>query len=117
VAQGRIWSGDAAVREHLVDHIGGFLSALARARDLGHVSDQVDAQYVPFRPSSLLDYVLQQVSDPNDRMRARAREGAPRERAISIPPELARALDFAIALDHIHEGSALAIEPAMLQAP
>ncbi|HEX2676164.1 MAG TPA: signal peptide peptidase SppA, partial [Polyangiales bacterium] len=44
IARGHVYSGDTAQRLGLVDHLGGFASALARARQLGGVSD--DAQVI-----------------------------------------------------------------------
>lgn len=58
VGQGRIWSGDAALRYGLVDRLGGLSSALARARQLGGLSDDAEIVVVPRRPETLLDYVL-----------------------------------------------------------
>jgi protease-4 len=39
VAQGRIWTGQQAVENHLVDHIGGLGEALARAEELANLTD------------------------------------------------------------------------------
>jgi protease-4 len=58
LGQGRIYSGDAALRVGLIDHLGGFASALMRARQLGHVSDDAEIVVLPRRPEGLLDYVF-----------------------------------------------------------
>lgn len=58
LAQGRVYTGDHALAIGLVDHLGGFTSALERARELGHLPDDAGYQLSPSRPSSLLDYVL-----------------------------------------------------------
>jgi len=58
IAQGRIWSGDAAHRLGLVDHLGGFAAAMARARQLGGLPADSAVAMAPGRPSTLLDYLL-----------------------------------------------------------
>jgi protease-4 len=58
VARGRVWTGDRALELGLVDRLGGFYSALLRARQLGGLPDDADFEVRPSRPSSLLDYVL-----------------------------------------------------------
>ncbi len=57
VGRGRVWSGDRAVQNGLVDRLGGFDSALVRARQLAGLPPDASLLVVPFRPSSLLDYV------------------------------------------------------------
>jgi len=57
LARGRVYSGDAALSNGLVDSLGGFGSALARARELGKLGPNAEVVIVPSRPSSLLDYV------------------------------------------------------------
>lgn len=58
VARGRVWTGDRALELGLVDRLGGFRSALVRARQAGGLPADVDFEVAPSRPSSLLDYVL-----------------------------------------------------------
>jgi protease-4 len=58
VARGRVWTGDRAVQVGLVDHLGGFYSALLRARQLGGLPEDADFDVRPSRPGTLLDYVL-----------------------------------------------------------
>ncbi|MEO0321429.1 MAG: signal peptide peptidase SppA [Myxococcota bacterium] len=62
VAQGRIWSGEAAAARGLVDRLGGFTAALARAKALAGVPDDVEVAYVPARPSGLLGLARQLVT-------------------------------------------------------
>ena len=57
LARGRVYSGDAALANGLVDSLGGFGSALARARELGKLAPNAEVVVVPRRPSTLLDYV------------------------------------------------------------
>lgn len=58
IAQGRVWTGDHAQEIGLVDRLGGFGSALQRARELGGLPDTAGYTTTPSRPSGLLDYVL-----------------------------------------------------------
>ncbi len=58
LARGRVYSGDTAKEIGLVDHLGGFGSALARARELAQLTPDADVVIVPRRPSGLLDYVF-----------------------------------------------------------
>lgn len=57
IAEGRVWTGDRALELGLVDHLGGFQSALERARVLGGLGADAPFEVRPIRPSSLLDYV------------------------------------------------------------
>ena len=52
LGQGRIYSGDAALAVGLVDHLGGFQAALARARQLGGLRDDSNVVFAPGRPST-----------------------------------------------------------------
>jgi protease-4 len=58
LARGRVYSGDTAHELGLVDHLGGFGAALARARELAGLTPDAGVVIVPKRPSSLLDYLL-----------------------------------------------------------
>lgn len=58
VARGRVYTGDAAKELGLVDHLGGFGSALIRARQLANLGPEAQVVVRPQRPSNLLDYVL-----------------------------------------------------------
>jgi protease IV len=58
LARGRVYSGDAAKKNGLVDHLGGFGSALMRARELAQLGPEAEVIVRPTRPSSLLDFVL-----------------------------------------------------------
>lgn len=61
IARGRVWTGDRAIDLGLVDRLGGFHSALIRARQLGGLPEDADFEVSPTRPSTLLDYVLGEV--------------------------------------------------------
>ena len=58
LAQGRVWTGDAAQELGLVDRLGGFGAALARARELADLEPDAEVVVLPRRPRGLLDYVL-----------------------------------------------------------
>lgn len=62
VAQGRVWTGDRALEIGLVDRLGGFQSALMRARQLGGLPGDAPFEVRPSRPSTLIDYVLGEVN-------------------------------------------------------
>ncbi len=57
LARGRVYSGDKALANGLIDSLGGFGAALARARELGHLGANAEIVIAPQRPSTLLDYV------------------------------------------------------------
>jgi protease-4 len=58
LGRGRVFSGDAALGVGLVDHLGGFASALMRARELGRVSENAEIVVLPKRPEGLFEYVF-----------------------------------------------------------
>lgn len=58
LARGRVYSGDEAQALGLVDSLGGFASALERARQLSGLGPDAGLVVVPRVPSSLLDYVI-----------------------------------------------------------
>lgn len=54
VAQGRIWSGRAALGHKLVDRLGGLLDAVADAKALGHLSPDAKTAVYP-RPKTWIE--------------------------------------------------------------
>ena len=59
VAGGRIWTGEAALKNGLVDSLGGMNEAVAEAKILAGISGDTPVTLVPFpKPSSGLDRVL-----------------------------------------------------------
>jgi protease-4 len=58
LAQGRVYTGDRALEVGLVDHLGGFASALERARQLADLPVETGFELRPSRPATLIDYVL-----------------------------------------------------------
>ncbi len=58
LGQGRIWSGDRAQQNGLVDRLGGLGAALAQARVRANLAPSCRVSVAPGRPGDLLDYVL-----------------------------------------------------------
>ncbi|HEX5661508.1 MAG TPA: signal peptide peptidase SppA [Polyangiales bacterium] len=58
LARGRVYSGDEAQALGLVDSLGGFTSALMRARQLANLERDAELVVVPKVPSNLLEYVF-----------------------------------------------------------
>ncbi|MDD9945890.1 MAG: signal peptide peptidase SppA [Myxococcales bacterium] len=58
LGRGRIYSGDAAQRVGLVDHLGGFGAALRRARHLARLPPDASMVLLPKGPPGLLEMVL-----------------------------------------------------------
>lgn len=105
VAQGRVWSGSAAVRVGLVDRLGGFYSAVRRARQLTGVDPDAPVTIVPSRPEGLLDYVLGTSGS------AEAVGAGPQ---IQLPPELCNVAGVALSFGHVREGVPLARMPEVV---
>jgi protease-4 len=102
LARGRVYSGDAAQRIGLVDRLGGFGSALARARELGRVPDRGEVIVIPKRRDSLLDLVLGPSAS------ASARESSP---AALLPSELRAVIGRVVAMEQLGATTPLALLP------
>lgn len=98
LGRGRVYSGDAAAREGLVDQLGGFGAAVARARELAHLPVDTEVTIVPRRPSGLLDYVSDALSV--------AGTSAP---ALTIPDALKPALAQMLLLSRVGASVPLAL--------
>ena len=110
LGRGRLWMGDQAVENGLVDHLGGFGSVLAAARRAAGVGPEVGIEIAPSRPDTLLDYVLSWLgigAAPIDPARAEA-QGALLER---VAPELRHALSAVVTLRHLGSGAPMALMP------
>ncbi|HKP55610.1 MAG TPA: signal peptide peptidase SppA [Polyangiales bacterium] len=101
LGRGRVYSGDAALRLGLIDRLGGFASALARARQLGRVDPDAGIVVAPARPGGLLDYVLNGV---------RAAENEPSVSEL-IPDDLRAAFAHVVALEQLGAATPLALLP------
>lgn len=62
VAQGRIWTGADALQRGLVDELGGFRTAVRRAKILAGLDADTDVRVVSYPSSSLLDMVRPRAS-------------------------------------------------------
>jgi protease-4 len=100
LGRGRVYSGDAALRLGLVDHLGGLASALARARQLGSVHGDADIVVLPKRRQGLLDFVMGEA-------------GGAQASSLSalIPPELRSALLRAATMQQLGAATPLALLP------
>lgn len=88
VARGRVWTGRQALERHLVDHLGGFSVALARARELAGIpaDARVQLRYYPMQENPFASFArLFGVS-------ADAVEGLARLNAVLSDPRVQRAL-------------------------
>jgi protease IV len=62
VARGRIWTGADALERGLVDELGGFWTAVRRAKVLAGLDEDTDVRIVSYPGSSLLDLVRPRAS-------------------------------------------------------
>lgn len=62
VARGRIWTGADALERGLVDELGGFRTAVARAKVLAGLDEDTDVRLVSYPGSSLLDLLRPRAS-------------------------------------------------------
>ncbi|HTX94407.1 MAG TPA: signal peptide peptidase SppA [Mycobacterium sp.] len=62
VARGRVWTGADALGRGLVDELGGFRTALRRAKILAGLDEDTDVRIVSYPGSSLLDMVRTRAS-------------------------------------------------------
>lgn len=105
VARGRIWSGDAALARGLVDRLGGFHSAVARAREIANLPTDAEVVVLPSRPESLLDYVL---ADDAGSSRAAAPDA---EAPILVPAALRPLTSTLYTIATAPEGVPMALSP------
>lgn len=91
VARGRVWSGTDAKEAGLVDELGGFTDAVAKARELAGVPERAETELVAFQPVGGGDIfvrtaVRSAVSVLPERWQLRLEQTRP---ALTLPPELA----------------------------
>lgn len=110
LARGRVYSGDAAKAVGLIDHLGGFASALNRARTLAGIGAQTEVIVRPSRPSGLLDYVLgTEVSAQDDAELDTQPAGS------ALPSTLRAAARVMMALEQMGAAEPLALMPYELE--
>lgn len=108
LARGRVYSGDQALELGLVDHLGGFASALTAARRAAGAGDDVDFVVVPHQPSTLLDYVLGALG------LAASPAGGPTAQEQGnllsrVAPELQAILQAVVTMRHLSAGAPMAL--------
>jgi protease-4 len=109
LARGRVWSGDQAVANGLVDRLGGLASALARARQRAGLGRDVDLVLLPQRKNSLVDYVLGGVSvEEPTATSVPTGEASPR---VELPSAIAPLVRSVGALHVIGSGRPMALMP------
>jgi protease-4 len=116
IAQGRVWTGDHAQEIGLVDRLGGFGSALQRARELGGLPDSAGFTTTPTRPSGLLDYVLQGTPfgtdlDETPHATATATDGGLADVLHTLTPEVLSALRIGYLMRAMESSEPLALMP------
>jgi protease-4 len=109
LGQGRVYSGDRAQQLGLVDRLGGFGSALARARERAHLAPGCRVRVAPGRPGGLLDYVLGGGGRGSVELGARRSVGAGQGDA--HPQRGSAALEWMVMLSQVSELGALAHMP------
>ncbi|ETW25000.1 signal peptide peptidase SppA [Mycobacterium gastri] len=62
VARGRVWTGADALERGLVDELGGFRTAVRRAKILAGLDEDTEVRLVSYPGSSLLDLLLPRMS-------------------------------------------------------
>ena len=62
VARGRVWTGADAVERGLVDELGGFRTAVRRAKVLAGLDEDTEVRIVSYPGSSLLDMLRPRAS-------------------------------------------------------
>ncbi len=121
IAQGRIWTGDHAQEIGLVDRLGGFGSALARARELGGLSDGAGYTTAPTRPSGLLDYVLAGTPLGTDTTEAGGAsgsvsvDGGAGEVLSTLAPEVIEVVRIAYLMRALESSEPMALMPMRMQ--
>lgn len=114
IARGRVWSGKRAKAHGLVDNLGGFLPALARARALAKAPQDAPVTFAPSRPSSLLDYLLIELG----LARALSESNTPRDASAALPSGLRPFASFFAGLMRAQGGAGFArMEDVFTDAP
>jgi protease IV len=91
VARGRIWTGADALERGLIDELGGFRTAVRRAKVLAGLDENTDVRLVSYPGSSLLDFLRPRASS--------------QPAAASLPDAVGALLGRSVAgiLDHVEQ--------------
>ncbi|MDD9932742.1 MAG: signal peptide peptidase SppA [Myxococcales bacterium] len=109
VARGRVYSGDRAQQLGLVDRLGGFASALIRARQIAGLPSDAPVVVRPVRRNRLIDFVLGGVAVDLSPPELGA------EAEVEVPVELRPLLRMLTAVQQLGQGRALARMPFDLE--
>jgi protease-4 len=104
IAEGRIWSGEQALRLGLIDELGGLDIAMARARELSGAPASAEILVLP-RPKELIDF-LRGMSGEDAALRAAVR---------ALPADLRRLLRQAGWIAALGKERALAVLPEAIR--
>ena len=99
--RGRVFSGDAAQRLKLVDHLGGVSAAIARARRLAYLSEDAEVTVVP-STGGLLSLLTQGAVGPAT---------LPSTASLPLSEAVRRALASWFALQSLQDGAPMALLP------
>ena len=113
LGRGRLWMGDQAIDNGLVDHLGGLDSAITAARRAAGVGPEVGVIVVPDRPSTVLDYVLGAIGLGAASARAEDIE-AQAELLERVAPELRAALVSVVTMRQLGSGAPMAMMPQVV---
>ena len=106
VAQGRVWLGSQAIEVGLIDELGGYEAALARAKTEAGIDADEDVALVTYpKPKSLIEILLSR----------RGLTGALGMTRPGLPETLTRRLDPMGTLPALLEGGFLALSPYSIE--
>ncbi len=114
IGRGRVYSGERALEQGLVDHLGGLAAALSRARALAGVSDDTPAVLVPERKPDLVSCLAEQMlgavagSTP-------CSDSAAASLSPVLSGEVSSALGLLVALYRAGGGAPLALMPHVIE--
>ena len=114
IAQGRVWTGRQALELGLVDELGGFREAEAKARELAHLPAEGGVSFRDY-PRSPTIFELLREGGPSAAISAVTHAVAAREAGDALPSELRETLGAAPSI-RLLESGVLAWTPIAVQA-
>jgi protease IV len=112
LGRGRVYSGDRAQQVGLVDRLGGFASALMRARELAGLGSDAPVDVRPPRRDGLLDFLLGSVVGGGQLAAGSASDDAPLR---ALPKGARTLLRIVTTLEQIGSGAPLALMPYQIE--